>query len=216
MDNDSSLAGLQTDGQRQILDTSSGKSSVLEALTEIPFPRNEDLCTRFATEITLQREAMDRLIVKVVPDDARPVKEQEKIKAFSQLFAMDVLSIEIEGPSRPHVTLVDIQGLISTSVRGVSEADITMKIRKYDPKGERTLGIITKVDDVPVGSGKEAKLLELAKNEVVFFKLGWHVVKNRKFQERCFTIEERNASEAKFFAGSIFGNFYLPASHTGM
>lgn len=30
---------------------SSGKSSVLEAITEIPFPRNEGLCTCFATEV---------------------------------------------------------------------------------------------------------------------------------------------------------------------
>ncbi len=33
-------------------DQSSGKSSVLEAITEIPFPRNENLCTRFATEVS--------------------------------------------------------------------------------------------------------------------------------------------------------------------
>jgi len=32
-------------------DQSSGKSSVLEAITEIPFPRKENLCTRFATEV---------------------------------------------------------------------------------------------------------------------------------------------------------------------
>jgi GTPase SAR1 family protein len=32
-------------------DQSSGKSSVLEAITEIPFPRKENLCTRFATEL---------------------------------------------------------------------------------------------------------------------------------------------------------------------
>ncbi|RYC60533.1 hypothetical protein CHU98_g5662 [Xylaria longipes] len=286
------LAELQTDGQRQILDTiislrkcgldkilslpqivvcgdqSSGKSSVLEALTEIPFPRNDNLCTRFATEITLRREAVNRLTVRVLPDDVRPMEEQEKIKGFSQsianfgdlpvvmnaamkimgllnpegtpdkAFAKDILSIEIEGPSRPQVTLVDIPGLISTSVRGVSEADITMvaeitdryisqprticlavvqasndvanqsilqKVRKFDPTGERSLGVVTKVDDVPVGSGREAQFLKLAKNEVVFLKLGWHVVKNRKFQERDFTIQERNVSEAQFFAGSIFG-----------
>ncbi|KAI8945591.1 interferon-induced GTP-binding protein Mx [Xylaria longipes] len=271
MDDDSSLAELQTDGQRQILDTiislrkcgldkilslpqivvcgdqSSGKSSVLEALTEIPFSRNDNLCTRFATEITLRREAVNRLTVRVLPDDVRPMEEQEKIKGFSQsianfgdlpvvmnaamkimgllnpegtpdkAFAKDILSIEIEGPSRPQVTLVDILGLISTSVRGVSEADITMprticlavsilqKVRKFDPTGERSLGVVTKVDDVPVRSGREAQFLKLAKNEVVFLKLGWHVVKNRKFQERDFTIQERNVSEAQFFAGSIFG-----------
>lgn len=35
-------------------DQSSGKSSVLEAITEIPFPRKENLCTRFATEVCAQ------------------------------------------------------------------------------------------------------------------------------------------------------------------
>ena len=73
----SSLEDLQTDEQRRVLDTvadvrkcgldsilslpqlvvcgdqSAGKSSVLEALTEIPFPRNDNLCTRYATEIVL-------------------------------------------------------------------------------------------------------------------------------------------------------------------
>lgn len=33
-------------------DQSSGKSSVLEAITEIPFPRKENLCTRFATDVS--------------------------------------------------------------------------------------------------------------------------------------------------------------------
>jgi hypothetical protein len=70
-----SLETLQSDEQRKVLDIvghlrrqglnsivelpqlvvcgdqSSGKSSVLEAITEIPFPRNENLCTRFATEV---------------------------------------------------------------------------------------------------------------------------------------------------------------------
>jgi hypothetical protein len=31
-------------------DQSSGKSSVLEAITEIPFPRKENLCTRFVAK----------------------------------------------------------------------------------------------------------------------------------------------------------------------
>lgn len=32
-------------------DQSSGKSSVLEGLTNLPFPRDSGLCTRFATQI---------------------------------------------------------------------------------------------------------------------------------------------------------------------
>lgn len=32
-----------------------GKSSVLQAVTEIPFPIDDGMCTRFATEIVLRR-----------------------------------------------------------------------------------------------------------------------------------------------------------------
>lgn len=36
-------------------DQSTGKSSVLEAVTEIPFSADDEMCTRFATEIVLRR-----------------------------------------------------------------------------------------------------------------------------------------------------------------
>lgn len=41
-------------------------------------------------------------------------------------FAEDTLSIEIQGPSRPQLTLVDIPGIIQSSTRGVSNADVAM------------------------------------------------------------------------------------------
>jgi hypothetical protein len=48
---------------------------------------------------------------------------------------------------------------------------ILRKVRIVDPKGDRTLGIITKPDRLPPRSGSESKFLELARNEDVFFKL---------------------------------------------
>jgi GTPase SAR1 family protein len=41
-------------------DQSSGKSSVLEALTKLPFPRDSGLCTRFATQIVFRRSSGTR------------------------------------------------------------------------------------------------------------------------------------------------------------
>lgn len=41
-------------------------------------------------------------------------------------FAEDTLSIEIQGPNRPQLTLVDIPGIIQSSTRGVSNADVAM------------------------------------------------------------------------------------------
>jgi GTPase SAR1 family protein len=120
-------------------DQSAGKSSVLEALTEIPFPRNDNSCTRFATEIVLRRATTKSLTVKVVPDGTRNATDRNAIQGvsasiteFSELpslidkakaimgigetgsraFSKDVLSIEIEGPRHPQLTIVDLPGLI--------------------------------------------------------------------------------------------------------
>lgn len=297
----SSLEDLQTEEQRRTLDTvakirkcgldsilslpqlvvcgdqSAGKSSVLEALTEIPFPRNDNLCTRFATEIILRHGQISSITVKVIPDSTRPNKEQEAIKAFkesitdfeelpriinlataamgissgsdshAQAFSLDVLTIEVEGPSQPQLTLVDIPGLIQSSTKGVSDQDVELvakittkyisqprticlavisatndaanqpilrEFRRLDPKGDRTLGIITKPDRLPAGSGSESKFLELARNEDVFFKLGWHVLKNRSFEQSACSLEERNASEETYFRTSYFKS--LPKENVGI
>lgn len=303
VDTTTSLEDLQTDEQRRVLDTvaqvrkcglssvlslpqlvvcgdqSAGKSSVLEALTEIPFPRNDNLCTRFATEIILGRAATNSLTIKIIPDTKRPSSQQATIQAFKEsitdfselprvmdaakavmdeepslstvskprAFAKDVLSIEIKGPTRPQLTLVDIPGLIQTNTKEVTKADVELvaeitdqyisqprticlavvsaaydcanqkiltKVREVDPKGDRTLGIITKPDLLPSGSGSEKAFLELARNEDIFFKLGWHVLKNRKFDERDASLLERNLSEDQYFRTSNFKT--LPTNCVGI
>ncbi|KAK5674177.1 hypothetical protein LTS10_013074 [Elasticomyces elasticus] len=81
---------------------------------------------------------------------------------------------------------------------------VLTKVRQVDVESNRTLGIITKPGRLPAGSGTEEAFIALARNEDVFFKLGWHVVKNRKFEESQFSNEERNGSEARFFRTSNF------------
>ena len=49
-------------------DQSGGKSSVLEAITDMPFPRDADKCTRFATEIRLKRDKEERITFRIIPD----------------------------------------------------------------------------------------------------------------------------------------------------
>ncbi|KAK3309619.1 P-loop containing nucleoside triphosphate hydrolase protein [Chaetomium strumarium] len=48
-------------------DQSSGKSSLLESLTGIPFPRGVELCTRYATQITQRRDDVSRVEVSIIP-----------------------------------------------------------------------------------------------------------------------------------------------------
>ena len=47
-------------------DQSSGKSSVLEAISGVPFPRKDTLCTRFATEVILRRATDESIAVTLV------------------------------------------------------------------------------------------------------------------------------------------------------
>lgn len=54
-------------------DQSSGKSSVLEGITGLPFPRDSGLCTRFATQITFRRAPVENIAVSIIPaKDAEP------------------------------------------------------------------------------------------------------------------------------------------------
>lgn len=57
-------------------DQSSGKSSVLEALTNLPFPRESGLCTRFATQIIFRRSQETHVSVSVIP--AENASEEHK------------------------------------------------------------------------------------------------------------------------------------------
>jgi hypothetical protein len=81
---------------------------------------------------------------------------------------------------------------------------IITRIRKHDPKGERTLGIITKPDRLERGSGSETAFIALARNEDIRFNLGWHVLRNRNFQESQSSFVERNMTEDDFFYKSNF------------
>ncbi|GAM89858.1 hypothetical protein ANO11243_078980 [Dothideomycetidae sp. 11243] len=147
-------------------DQSSGKSSTLEAITGNPFPRKENLCTRFATQIVLRRASVESVSVAIIPDKLRPEEERERLEQlrltlqdFSKLeelvdeateamgltslgqnvtkaskaskhdtraFARDVLTIEISGPTRPHLTLVDLPGLIHSSTKTQSPEDVEL------------------------------------------------------------------------------------------
>ena len=44
----------------------------------------------------------------------------------SPALARDTLSVEVEGPSKPQLTLVDLPGLIQTVTKGVTKADVDL------------------------------------------------------------------------------------------
>ncbi|EKG13721.1 hypothetical protein MPH_09187 [Macrophomina phaseolina MS6] len=64
-------------------DQSSGKSSVLEGITGIPFPRADGLCTRFATEIILRHDLYEeRICATIIPNAYRTQADRESFRSY--------------------------------------------------------------------------------------------------------------------------------------
>jgi hypothetical protein len=126
-------------------DQSSGKSSVLEAISGVQFPVDGDLCTRFATELILRRAPETTVHVSIqladdhappaargdalhqpfqrssfnkrdLPDIIREAKERMNIgESSARKFSSDVLRIEISAPDVYSLTLVDLPGIFHSA-----------------------------------------------------------------------------------------------------
>jgi hypothetical protein len=133
-------------------DQSSGKSSVLEAISGVPFPTKDNLCTRFATELILRRTPIVEMSIAIVPSQNRPEAECLRLSGFRETltsldefptlidkakefmgisntisaFSNDVLRVEISGPDRPHLTIVDLPGLIHSENKLQTSADVSL------------------------------------------------------------------------------------------
>jgi GTPase SAR1 family protein len=76
-------------------DQSSGKSSLLENLTGIPFPRGQELCTRYATQITHRRDVISRITIGIIPGPTAPAEHKEKLQSFTkEVYTTDQLHAE--------------------------------------------------------------------------------------------------------------------------
>jgi GTP-binding protein EngB required for normal cell division len=129
-------------------DQSSGKSSVLEAISGMSFPTKDNLCTRFATELILRRSPSAGVKVNINPDPNRSSDEKKRLRAFEythevldisrviedakdamglngndKVFSTDILRVEISGPSQPHLTMVDLPGLFLAGNKDQTEED---------------------------------------------------------------------------------------------
>lgn len=60
----------------------SGKSSVLESLSELPFPRDSGLCTRFVTQIIFRRTETKSITVSIIPGPGRSKQDTERLRGY--------------------------------------------------------------------------------------------------------------------------------------
>lgn len=119
-------------------DQSSGKSSVLEAISRVRFPSKSGLCTRFATELVLRTAREPSIQVTIKPRPEEPDDVKKKLEEFNNTqfekadlediikqasghmglddnggwhrFSKRILRVKVSGPDVPQLTLVDLPG----------------------------------------------------------------------------------------------------------
>jgi GTPase SAR1 family protein len=129
-------------------DQSSGKSSVLEAISHVHFPVQGGLCTRFATELVLRpgntrsvtasiqfadntRQTYQLQVTDFNQEDIANIistaKDEMGLSDTGRGFSKDVLRLEIQGPDMYPLTLVDLPGIFHTATaRQSSEGKATV------------------------------------------------------------------------------------------
>ncbi len=137
-------------------DQSSGKSSVLEAISQMRFPTKNQLCVRFATELVLRKTRDTHVHVSIIPGPSRSLQDQQRLRAFepdveleglpgviddakayleaseagaTDAFRDDILRVCISGPARPDLTLINLPGLTHPEHRQQSIADVEPALR---------------------------------------------------------------------------------------
>ncbi|SPO06203.1 related to interferon-regulated resistance GTP-binding protein [Cephalotrichum gorgonifer] len=137
-------------------DQSSGKSSVLEAISHVKFPVKGDLCTRFATELALRKSSVSSVDVSIrfsdpdrsshpfqksgfhledLPQLIEEAKERMGIRVGGiKGFSKDVLRVEVTGPDVPSLTLVDLPGFFHSETADQSregKETVDMLVESY-------------------------------------------------------------------------------------
>ncbi|KAJ0383915.1 hypothetical protein COL922a_009457 [Colletotrichum nupharicola] len=124
-------------------DQSAGKSSVLEGITGIPFPRQEGLCTRFPTEITLRHSnGPFRCTATIRPHAGRPAGTSQIFRGYQREMKEDLsdLPTAIEEVSK----LMGIRGYLTSSNDDSAFASDALKIEITGP-----IGLQLSVVDLP-------------------------------------------------------------------
>lgn len=157
---------------------SSGKSSVLEAITRVRFPVASDVCTRFATEIVIRKGPLQKVDVKIRFSGKREkvIKQRgfsvnnlpeiiEKAKVLMGLasennreFSKDVLHIEVEGPDMSPLTLIDLPGIFHVENEKQSKDGIKMVKELADTYMKQKNSIILLVIEAHRGVASHAAL----------------------------------------------------------
>ncbi|XP_060898312.1 interferon-induced GTP-binding protein Mx-like [Labrus mixtus] len=115
-------------------DQSSGKSSVLEALSGVALPRGSGIVTRCPLELKMKKMREGEQWAGVISyrdvreeiDDPADVDEkvreaQNKMAGKGAGISDELISLEIASPDVPDLTLIDLPGITRVAVKGQSD-----------------------------------------------------------------------------------------------
>ena len=114
-------------------DTSSGKSSLLSAISKIIFPSADGMCTRCPTRLRMERSSgafkasvrinwhptskygkqhSETAVLHDVSEITKAIEDSQKliINCSKQSVAKDIIEVNMSGPDYVNVTLVDLPG----------------------------------------------------------------------------------------------------------
>uniref|UniRef100_A0A672NR33 Myxovirus (influenza virus) resistance D n=1 Tax=Sinocyclocheilus grahami TaxID=75366 RepID=A0A672NR33_SINGR len=190
-------------------DQSSGKSSVLEALSGVAFPRGSGIVTRCPLELRLKTvTGVNWKLIMCM------LIAQDELAGKGVGISDELITLEVMSPDVCNLTLIDLPGIARVPLKGQPE-DIGEQIKsliikfiakqetinlvvvpcntdiattealkmaqEVDPKGIRTVAILTKPD--LIDKGTEKSVLEIVHDKVIPLRKGYIMVKCRGQQQ---------------------------------
>ncbi|KAJ8246756.1 hypothetical protein GJAV_G00255050 [Gymnothorax javanicus] len=156
-------------------DQSSGKSSVLEALSGVALPRGSGIVTRCPLELKMKRLKEDEAWRGKISYSDRtedildPADVEGMIREAQDLMAGvgvgisdDLISLEISSPGVPDLTLIDLPGIARVAVKGQPENigdQIKRLIRKFITKQE-TISLVVVPCNVDIATTEALKMAQ--------------------------------------------------------
>ncbi|XP_020488752.2 interferon-induced GTP-binding protein Mx isoform X2 [Labrus bergylta] len=156
-------------------DQSSGKSSVLEALSGVALPRGSGIVTRCPLELKMKKMREGEQWAGVISyrgfreeiDDPADVDEKVR-KAQNQMagkgagISDELISLEIASPDVPDLTLIDLPGITRVAVKGQS-TDIGDQIKRLIQKfinRQETISLVVVPCNVDIATTEALKMAQ--------------------------------------------------------
>lgn len=151
---------------------SAGKSSVLEAITEIPFPSKKDVCTRYPTRVTIEpSEDIAVVVIGIEPSAGATPTEVQSLRQWRKEYDWDTWERSKETLVNGEIGILEeVARLIFPGVESEDRmwAEHTLTIHIAAPKklSIQVLDLPGLIQDVPKDQNYVDKVLEWTEREM--------------------------------------------------